>query len=316
MNTIDNDKKYIPVVIAFTPNYLVPAATCLLSMFKSADKSACFHIICLVSEEFPERLKQALQSIGGSNVRYTFFNLGGKLGDVYVSPQFTEATLYRLLLPELLPDYDKVIYIDCDMIIRRDLSALYHSVELGNNYLAAVFEVPFGEYREYIKRVGLNPDTYINAGFLVMNLRQFREDKMSEKLVKALQNGSWQFFDQDVLNLHCQGRIVSLPSYYNGIRTFCIPAYKNYFLQKYSVDDWDELQARGTIHYTSTKPWNAYAVNFGLWWEYYHLLPGVIKKEWKIAGSIRILCTIYALKLGFLVDTCRSLYRLLRKKEL
>lgn len=315
MDNLKNDDKYIPVVIAFTPNYLIPAATCLFSLFKSADKNAYFHIICLVSEEFPEHLKQAIQLIGGSNSRYSFFYLGGKLDNIYVNPIFTEATLYRLLLPELLLDYGKVIYVDCDMIIRNDLSKLYHSIDLNDNYLAAVFEVPFGNYREYIKGVGLDPDSYINAGFLIMNLKQFREDKLTDKLIEALKLDCWEFFDQDVLNLLCQKRILGLPPYYNSIRTFCIPAYKKYFIQKYSDHDWNEVQEHGTIHYTSTKPWKAYAVNFSLWWKYYNLLPREIKKECKVDWRIYLLYKVYDLKLGFLMDGCRWLYRKLRKNN-
>lgn len=315
MNESFDTNKYIPVVIAFTPNYFVPAATCLFSLFKSAAEGACFHIICLVSEEFPEHLKQALQSVGGPVAHYTFYNLGGKLDEIYVSSQFTEATLYRLLLPDLLPDVDKVIYIDCDMIIRNDLSVLYHSIDLKDNYLAAVFEVPFGAYRAYIKEVGLDPDSYVNAGMLIMNLRQLRVDKMSVKLIDALKSGSWQFFDQDVLNLLCRNRIVALPPYYNAIRTFCIPAYRNYFLQKYTAHDWEEVQAHGTIHYTSTKPWKAYAVNFALWWQYYRCLPLPVKREWTIDRRIYWLYKIYDWKLGFMVDSFRSLYRKLRKND-
>ena len=52
----------------------------------------------------------------------------------------TAATYYRLLIPELIPEYDKVIYADVDIIFRMDLSELYET-EIGNNYIAATREL-------------------------------------------------------------------------------------------------------------------------------------------------------------------------------
>ncbi|UVO70313.1 hypothetical protein NXW64_04050 [Bacteroides ovatus] len=46
----------IPLVVAFTPNYFVPAATCLYSIFENMQMEVRLHIICLLSEELPERL--------------------------------------------------------------------------------------------------------------------------------------------------------------------------------------------------------------------------------------------------------------------
>ena len=127
----------IPLVVAFTPNYFVPAATCLYSIFENMQMDARLHIICLLSEELPERLKQKIQQIGGERSRYSFVNLKGRLQDIYIDAKYTEAASYRLLLPDLLPKYEKVMYIDCDMIVRNDLARLYHSTDL-ETYLSLI----------------------------------------------------------------------------------------------------------------------------------------------------------------------------------
>ena len=59
------DTNPVPVVIAFTPNYFIPASTCLYSIFASLDTEEQMHVICLLSEELPDRLKQKIQLIGG-----------------------------------------------------------------------------------------------------------------------------------------------------------------------------------------------------------------------------------------------------------
>ena len=147
----------IPLVVAFTPNYFVPAATCLYSIFENMQMEVRLHIICLLSEELPERLKQKIQQIGGECACYSFVNLKGRLQDIYVDTKYTEAASYRLLLPDLLPEYEKVMYIDCDVIVRNDLARLYYSTELGTHYLAAVFEAPADFQIEHLKAIGCAP---------------------------------------------------------------------------------------------------------------------------------------------------------------
>ena len=91
------------------------------------------HVICLLSEELTDRLKQKIQLIGGERAQYSFINLQGRLQNIYIDAKYTEAASYRLLLPDLLPEYDKVMYIDCDIIVRNNLVKLYRSVDLGKS---------------------------------------------------------------------------------------------------------------------------------------------------------------------------------------
>lgn len=159
------DTNPVPVVIAFTPNYFIPASTCLYSIFASLDTEEQMHVICLLSEELPDRLKQKIQLIGGERAQYSFINLQGRLQNIYIDAKYTEVASYRLLLPDLLPEYDKVMYIDCDIIVRNNLVKLYRSVDLGNHYLAAVFEAPMDFQLGHLKVIGCHPDEYVNSGF-------------------------------------------------------------------------------------------------------------------------------------------------------
>ena len=305
--------EFVPVVIAFTPNYFIPAATCLHSMFENMEQVRRIHVICLLSEELPPQLKEKIQLIGGERAQYSFVNLEGRLQDIYVDAKYTEAASYRLLLPDLLPEYDKVIYIDCDVIVRNDLAELYHSIDLGNNYLAAVFEAPLDFQTERFKAIGCNPMQYINSGFLIMNLELMRRDGMVRKFLEASKKEYLEFPDQDVLNQLCKGRIIGLPPYYNAIRTFYLPQYKSFFLRKYTEQDWIDIHRHGTVHYTGAKPWNHFTVEFLLWWQYYELLPMEVKKEWKVNKRMYLLFRFGKSFLGnYLINTTQFLYRKLK----
>lgn len=303
----------IPLVVAFTPDYFVPAATCLYSIFENTNREESFHVICLLGETLPEHLQNKIQKVGGPNITYSFINMAGRLHDIYINEKYTEAASYRLLLPDLLPEYDKVMYIDCDVIVRNDLADLYRITDLGDNYLAGVFEAPMDFQLEHLKEIGCEPDSYINSGFLIMNLAQLRRDRMVDKFIEALHVDYSEFPDQDVLNCLCKGRIIGLPPYYNSIRTFYLMQYKKFFVRKYSEKDLMDVKEHGTIHYTGAKPWTHFTIEFKTWWQYYEQLPSFIKDECRLNKKMYCLYKFYNSFIGSaMIDGMQSLYRKLK----
>ncbi|HFK5529222.1 TPA: glycosyltransferase family 8 protein [Elizabethkingia anophelis] len=306
--------KAIPLVLAFTPNYFIPAATCLYSIIKNSSKAEKFHVICLLTEELPLDMIEKLKRLTSDRIQYSFINLTGKLKDVYIDERYTIAASYRLLLPDLLPEYDKALYIDCDVIVRNNLAELYNEIDLKDNYLAAVYEASLDFQIPYLHSIGSRPGEYINSGFLIMNLKQLRQDGMVTRFLQAAKSDGLQFPDQDVLNKLCKGRILALPPYYNSIRTFFLPQYKKDFLNYYSEKDWNNVQEHGTIHYTGAKPWNSFTVKFRDWWDYYEQLPTEIKNEWQVNNKMYTLYRLYRTAIGsFFINSLQSIYRKLKR---
>lgn len=302
--------KDTPIVLAFTPNYLIPAVTCILSILEHSEDTDVFHIICLLSQPLPQKKKKKLRRVNKSRLHFSFINLQGKLEEIYVNEKYTVAASYRLLLPKLLPEYQKVLYIDCDVIVRNNLAKLFREIEMGDNYLAGVFETTLDFQLTHMKAIGCEPGSYINSGFLVMNLELLRQDDMVSKFIEASKEKGLEFPDQDVLNQLCKGRILGLAPYYNSIRTFYLPQYKTDFLTYYTEEDWQSVQTHGTVHYTGTKPWDAFTIEFSTWWKYYEMLPAEIKEEGSINKKMQRLYRIYNTLLGaFIIDKVQSVYR-------
>lgn len=300
-----------PLAIAFTPNYFVPAATMLKSLLEASTGS--FNVICLVTEEIPDRMQEKLQRLGDGRLSFEYIPMKGRLQGIYIDPRYTEAASFRLLLPEMLPEYDSIVYIDCDVIVRQDIGKLYRETKLGDNYLAVVFEAPIEKQAERFKALGCDPNRYFNSGFLLMNLAAMRKDKISEKLLEACRVDYLEFPDQDALNQVCQGHVVPLSPVYNGIRTFFLPQYKADFVRQYSEGLWKEVQDHGTIHYTGGKPWNIFSVKFGEWWKTYDSLPDEIKEEWIPNEKMHRLWSMYRIPIvGKTIEGMRSLIRLLK----
>lgn len=301
-----------PLAIAFTPNYFVPAATMLRSLLDASTGS--FEVICLVTEEIPVRMQEKLLRLGQGRLSFRYIPLKGRLEGIYTDPRYTEAASFRLLLPELLPEYDSLVYIDCDVIVRQDIGTLYAQTRLGDKYLGVVFEAPIENQAQRFRALGCDPRCYFNSGFLLMNLKQMRQEKVSEKLLEACKVPYLEFPDQDALNQVCQGRVLPLSPLYNGIRTFFLPQYKPDFEQEYPQPGlWEKVQDQATIHYTGGKPWQLLTVQFAVWWSTYDSLPEEIKAEWTAPTKVQRLWKFYRIKpIGRLIEASRTLKRKLK----
>ena len=295
----------IPLAIAFTPNYFVQAATLLRSVLDACPEGR-FRVVCLLSEDIPDRMKDKLAWLDEVRLSLEYIPLKGRLQGIYIDPRYTEAASLRLLLPELLPDLDRVLYLDCDIIVRQDLAKLWSETDLGDNYLGAVYEAAIEGQAERFRALGCDPAKYFNSGFLLMNLEQMRKEKVSERLLEACRVPYLEFPDQDALNQVCQGRVLPLSPLYNSIRTFFIPKYKPDFVRQYSEELWHQVQHGGTIHYTGGKPWDLFTVQFGVWWRTYDRLPEEIKTEWQPCKMARF-WKFYRTPLGRVVDLIRDI---------
>lgn len=295
-----------PLAIAFTPNYFVPAATMLRSLLDAS--TGDFEVVCLVTEEIPLRMQEKLVRLGEGRLTFQYLPLKGRLEGIYTDPRYTEAASFRLLLPGLLPEYDKIVYIDCDVIVRQDIGNLYQNTDLEQNWLGVVFEAPIEQQAERFRALGCDPNRYFNSGFLLMNLAQMRKENVSARLLEACKVPYLEFPDQDALNQVCQGHILPLSPLYNGIRTFFIPKYKPDFIREYGSEAlWEQVQREATIHYTGGKPWNLFTLQFGAWWRVYDTLPDEIKAEWTPDPKMLRRWKLYQSPLGRLADGLRSL---------
>ncbi|UZJ65722.1 glycosyltransferase family 8 protein [Sphingobacterium sp. KU25419] len=289
---------------------MVPAATCIWSILDHSNPSAHYHIICLLTEPLSEDLQLLLQDLDPERLQFTFLNLKDYQLNIYVDERYTIAASYRLLLPELLPNYDKVIYLDCDIIVRQDLAAVFEKTDLRNNYLAAVYEAALPFQEDYLKSIGSQPGDYFNSGFLIMNLDLLRQDNMAPQFLEASKQQGLQFPDQDVLNQLCKNKTVPLSPIYNGIRTYFLPQYKDDFLKRYSAKEWEEVQKTGTIHYTGAKPWNHFTVKFDIWWHYFDKLPRAIKELNQVNTKMQHLYRFRSFGFGrWVLDPVLTLYR-------
>jgi lipopolysaccharide biosynthesis glycosyltransferase len=128
----------------------------------------------------------------------------------------TNAIVYSYcFFQDILPKkVEKVILLEGDSNVTDDLSEMY-DIDLDGYYLGAADDL---QSKWYKRKLGMKDDSpYFNCGIMVMNLKKWREDGVSEKLKKMINNGEAKFFYevQDELNVLMEGQIKILPPKFN-----------------------------------------------------------------------------------------------------
>ena len=161
----------------------------------------------------------------------------------------------RLFVPDILSDLDRIIYLDCDMLVLGSLRELA-LCDLGSAVLGATLDsnviVQGGEDREYVTRISTQ---YFNSGMLVMNLQEMRRDGFTRKIQTWLQRaGELKFPDQDALNTLYKERTKILPLRYNAQYPLLALLGTSAFPLNHSAAA--EIRNPVIVHFcTAQKPW-------------------------------------------------------------
>lgn len=180
--------------------------TCILSILKRThtQEPFCFYIFTMdvsrirpeytpISEEMVAFLDRTAKSYHPQNVvisvdvtrLYEQYFGGCPNEDAYCSPY----TLLRLLA-DLVPGMpEKLLYLDVDVLFQRDICLLYDQDILHVEYAAA---------RDHYGKYLLNPH-YINAGVLLLNMKNIQKTGLFMKARKLLQTKKLVFADQSAL---------------------------------------------------------------------------------------------------------------------
>jgi len=215
--------KEIPIFFSADDNYIPYLDVAIASLIENASKEHRYRIIVLNTGLRPENMELVMQNerpgfaIEFMDISRQLKTIMSYFKNVY---HFSIVTYYRLFIASLFPQYDKIVYLDCDLVVLGDISRLY-STDLGDNILGAAPEAfvrSTPEFRDYAEiALGVNPDGYVNAGVLLINLKAFRENRIEEKFVKLITEFDFDLLDPDqaYLNYLCLGKIHVLPNGWN-----------------------------------------------------------------------------------------------------
>lgn len=266
----------IQVVFSSDHNFIIPTYVAILSMLANASRRCKVYL--LISEDVTEDDKDILrQLVEKYDAHIEFISMGSVFDNTYSIRGITKATYFRLLIPWIIPDVDKVLYLDGDIIVAGDIAQLY-DYSVDEKYLICGVRTPGystnGWLKKHISKNGLDYKEYINAGILLMNCHAMRLENF-KPIFLSHTDKQYFFQDQDILNITCKGRIGYLPLKFNFSGKI-LPKVKDAYiaLGLASNEEVEEAEtAPVVVHYAGPKPWKEFTYRWNDWVEYYKMTP-------------------------------------------
>lgn len=266
----------IPIAMASDDNYVYPTAVAIASILENANENTKIEIYLMHPGNFKEENKDKLRKLKEKykNLNLEFINMEDRFKNANNKGLVT-STYYRLSLPNLLPNLNKIIWLDGDILALDDLSDFYN-LDMENLYYRGFLDHNKEELN-ILKDFGIEDDHYICAGVMLINLEKLRQDNMEPKFEEfiAQNNEKLKQHDQTVINVLCYKNIGILPAKF-GIFNYLgdtegLKAYRDTLVakDKYSLNELIEAFKKPTVVHCVVKPWKDRSVAFSdVWWEY------------------------------------------------
>lgn len=169
-------------------------------------------------------------------------------------------SLQKIFLAEYLLEIKKVLYLDADTLVQKDLSELF-ATDISKEYVGAVKDGLMYQYPEHIEEIGLKDrDFYFNSGVMLLNLDKIRKENIIRKAIIYFNTHNEIFGDQDVLNVVFGQKIKPLSYRYNCNSTFFEEKddkfLSNFWNETVPENDKDVYDGAAILHFAGHKPWS------------------------------------------------------------
>ncbi len=250
---LSTEKKIIPLFFATDDNYTPFLAVALQSLLENASKDYFYKIYILTTnlkKEYQEQLIILVNDAAPNFASIEFFSLKEEMektsGTFHLRDYYSKETYCRIFIPRFFPQYDKVLYLDCDITVTGDISELYNT-DLEDNLVAASVEEVMGSYDvfgTYVeKALGVKREKYFSAGILLINAELYRKQNIEIKFIELMNKFKFRVTqDEDYLNVLCKDKVKYLSLGWNKT------SYKN--------ENFNDKDLK-LIHYKiNWKPWH------------------------------------------------------------
>lgn len=264
------------VIVSANDRYVPYLSVLFASIIRNTPKETV-EIVVLYDEIHLKNRDRLSSLMTGHRISVRFVDVHEKTKghDLFVAGTGRRAYLskeayFRLLAPELLQEYDRALYLDCDIVVRPGWDEIFRT-DLTGFLLAGIpdlwgnwecYDTHSELYRYRTKDLGLaEPLQYFNSGVMLLNLRDMRKTFREGELLALAASREWSKHDQDVLNYISKGKVSLLDYAWNMIECPGKKAWKAVPAQEQAHYE-DEKRNPKIIHYASRKPWIYKGVSF------------------------------------------------------
>lgn len=273
-DTGEKTNKSIPIAMALDDGYTYPTIVAITSMMESKTSKSVYDYYIMHPGEFSEDSKAKLKSLGEkySDCKINLIDMGQEYKDANDKGHITTPTYYRLSLPKLLPDIDKLIWIDGDTITRGDLNEMYN-LDMKGLYCRGFLDSNVTAAKGF----GVSNDHCICAGVMLLNLDELRADDMFNKFKDFIEENNDKLVqhDQTVINVLCADKMDILPAKFGVFNTYKTSSDISKFQRsltaknKYSIKELTNAVNNPVILHCVDKPWKSQFVFRFDWWVRY-----------------------------------------------
>lgn len=276
----------INIVLATDKNYAQHAAVTITSILCNTTQQSNIQFY-IIDDNIDDDNKTKLQdTVKQFNSNIIFVKIPeNSLNQVFVSGGITRAAYFRLAIPNILPKtVNKVIYLDCDLIVLDDIVNLWN-LDMYQKPVAATedFGILSSTSKCREKEINLNwkkEYSYFNSGVLLIDVMLWRKNNYASQLIELVQTHKFRHHDQDALNYLFMNNWTSLPLCWNVIPpvfNMNLSIIKNKIMRQNALKALNNISI---IHYAGGyKPWE-YKIYKGFNEGYYEYLG---KTEYKNA---------------------------------
>ena len=291
-NSLKNMTNSVSIAFITDQGFLMPTSVAIKSMIDHKNADSVYDIR-IIATDCDDVEVSRLNDYSSDNVSISIVKTNTKkYAEIKQLSHITIACLLKFDICDLLPDCEKILYIDGDVYVNGDLTDLFN-INIGDAYVGGV---------KSLDMIGSNLDHKLsNAGVFLFNAKKMREDRMTEKLYKKrMEIGDCGSMDQKVFNILLGDEIFTIPYKYNCVagmilsdkRLFSIDKLNSLYETGYSCVE-DFLNDAIIIHYASGgKPWKYdFVYKANEWYEcykstYYGNVPLIRKTKLQVRKQV------------------------------
>lgn len=245
----------IRIVLITDKNYFFPAMVTIDSLLNNTEKNVEIAVVVFEKKDYSVYSKQYEKKYPNATVEFIFFD-ENNIMNVQEKFHISKAAYVKIYLPEILSEWNKVIFLDSDLLVRKDIAYLWNYFTLfsTNDIIAAVRNPRYNDDNRYI---GIDEKTQtFNSGVMLMDLEKMREVESTKKLELFLKkyNHLTKLNDQPAFNYAFKNSWYELPLEWNVQFSFFL---KNSSYLQIERKELIALRKKPSIlHFTTaSKPW-------------------------------------------------------------
>lgn len=279
-------KEIIPIVFSTDSSFALYCYLAIYSVIKASNSKYEYRIFILEAD-LDDKEKELLESLSKDGISVKCVNIKRSLEHVSLKraiDRLSIETYYRLFISKMFPEYKRIIYLDVDLYVLKDVASLL-AIDMGGKPIAAAHDYNSPFMRNHMKDVGFDCvyDVF-NAGVLVIDTEVFEKERIREYCLKLLgedherETHLLTMADQDALNLVVKGNVAWIDQRWNvQVQHESNPEYR---IDYNGTEENDDSHEAYIIHFAGeNKAWHFPSIDQSMYF-------------WRLAGETRVFSEI------------------------